>query len=99
MSNIIYVGKISSDTSEEQLNTLFSTIGEVVSIDLTRKIGFKQNNDSAYVTMTSDKVAAEAIAKLNNKIVDGSRIKVTEIHKVDQKGHSFFSRYQRRNRR
>lgn len=99
MSNIVYVGKISSDTTEENLNTLFSAIGEVISINLTRKIGFKQNNDSAYITMKSETVAKDAISQLNNKLLDGSRIKVTEIHSVDQKGHTFFSRYQRRNRR
>lgn len=98
MSNIIYVGKLSSETTEEQLNTLFSTVGEVIAINITRKIGFKQNNDSAYITMTSEKTATEAIAKFNNTLVDGSRIKVTGIHAVDQKGHTFFARYHRRNR-
>lgn len=98
MSNIVYVGKISSDTTEEKLNTLFSTIGEVISVTITRKIGFKQNNDSAYITMASDNMAADAITRLNNKLIDGSRIRVTEIHSVDRKGHTFFSRVQRRNR-
>ncbi|QQS43404.1 RNA-binding protein [Candidatus Roizmanbacteria bacterium] len=99
MSNIVYVGRISADTTEENLKTLFSTVGEVVSVELNRKIGFKQNNDTAYITMTSDKVANDAIATLNNKLVNGSRIRVTEIHSVDRKGHTFFSHYQRRNRR
>ena len=98
MSNIIYVGRFSSETTEENLKELFSTVGEVIAITINRKIGFKENNNAAYVTMSSDNVAKEAVTKLNNRLLDGSRIIVTEIHRVDQKGHTFFTRNQRKNR-
>ncbi len=96
MSHKLFVGKISQNTTEEQLYELFSKIGQVIHVHMTHKISFEPNNDYAYITMNSDEDAENAVTQLNNNELDGSRIKVTAVHKIDQPGHSYYSNRRRK---
>ncbi len=70
----IFVGNLSSDTTEDSLRELFEEFGEVKSVGIeTDEDG--NSKDTAYVEMPVAE-AAEAVAKLNGKQLDGKKITV-----------------------
>jgi len=76
MSNNIYVGNISWNSTEEDLQDLFSEFGEVTS---ARIIFDRQTNRSkgfGFVEMADADAASAAIEALNGKEMMGRNIKV-----------------------
>ncbi len=70
----IFVGNLSSDTTEDSLRELFEEFGEVKSVGIeTDEDG--NSKDTAYVEMPVAE-AGEAVAKLNGKQLDGKKITV-----------------------
>lgn len=100
MGNKIYVGNISSTTTDKDLYDLFSNAGNVISA----KVAFGINNMNArhgYVVMNDEKDLQSAIKKNNNVVLKGNHIVVVKAHPIDQDG-SYFSnqnRYRRFYRR
>lgn len=84
MSKKIYVGKISSTTTSDQLAKHFSQVGQVVSAVIAQGINPEKHAGYGYVVMGSDKETEEAIKKLNNLELKGSRLKVIEANYFDQ---------------
>ncbi len=97
MSNKVYVGKLAAETTEKNLEEMFSKVGEIISIDISKKITFQPNAGSAYIVMKIDSDASKAVKELSNTELLGSRIVVTEAHTIDQKGHKYY--YSKRRRR
>lgn len=100
MTNKIYVGNISSTTTEKDLFTLFSKSGEVTSVKVAMGIDSKNNAGYAYVVMNDDKDAEKAVMKLSNSVLNGNKIRVVKAHSIDQNENYFsnqnrFRRYRR----
>lgn len=76
MSTKIYVGKLSYDTTEKQVQELFSEHGAVKSTMLIKDRDTGQSKGFAFVEMEDDAEAHKAIAALNNKELDGRTILV-----------------------
>jgi RNA recognition motif-containing protein len=76
---------------------MFSKFGEIISIDISKKITFQPNAGSAYIVMKVDSDASKAVKALSNTELLGSRIIVTDAHTIDQKGHKYY--YSQRRRR
>ena len=93
MPNKIYVGNISSVTTDSDLLSLFSKSGQVTSAKISTGIDQK-NAGYGYVTMNSDKDMKTAILKCNNSLLKGNRIRVTEAHFID-KDSDYLSRQNR----
>ena len=76
MSIQLYVGNLASDTSSEQLETLFAEVGKVDSVrvvedrDTGRKRGF------GFVEMSTQEEAAAAIERFNGHDISGRALKV-----------------------
>lgn len=68
MSYKIYVGQLSDQTTEESLRHVFGEFGEVKHVEL--RTGF------AFVTFESEDDMQRAIDDMNDKELDGSRIRV-----------------------
>lgn len=68
MSNRVFVGKVSQNTTEQTLSDEFSKFGEVTKIDL--KGGY------AFVFYENDNDCIEAINNLDGKEIDGNNIVV-----------------------
>lgn len=68
MSTKIYVGQLSDQTTEETLRHVFSEFGEVKHVEL--RSGF------AFITFESEEVVEHALKEMNDKELDGSRIRV-----------------------
>ena len=78
MSNRLYVGNLSYNTSQADLTAFFAAAGEVreVAIPTDRETG--QPRGFAFVTMGSAADANSAIAELNGSMLDGRNLKVNE---------------------
>jgi len=92
MSKKIYVGNLSYNTGENELNTLFSAYGEILSTKLIEDRETGKSKGFAFVEMANDNDAVSAISGLNGKEVDGRAIKVNEA--LDKpKNNNFRNRY------
>lgn len=84
MSKKIYVGRISVNTTEEQLMKHFSKVGRTISVQIVQGINPNQHSGYGYVVMGSEQETKNAISKLNNSDLDGTRLIVKEAHFLDQ---------------
>ncbi|MFB3111880.1 MAG: RNA recognition motif domain-containing protein [Gemmatimonadales bacterium] len=74
----IYVGNLSFDTTETQLNELFSEFGEVHDATLITDRETGRPRGFGFVEMRNDQAARDAIGALDGKEVGGRSIKVNE---------------------
>jgi RNA recognition motif-containing protein len=76
MTKNLYVGNLSYDTTEETLRTLFAEYGEIESVRLISDRYTGRSKGFAFVEMSTEQAAQEAISGLNGKQVDNREIKV-----------------------
>ena len=74
----LFVGNMSFQTSESQLQELFKPFGQVTRIHVAMDRETGQARGFAFVEMPSDEEAAKAIAGLDGKEVNGRNLKVNE---------------------
>ena len=85
MSMKLYVGNLSYEMTEEQLNTLFSEAGEVSSAKIINDRQTGQPRGFGFVEMETKMEGQKAISMLNGRSVDGRPLAVNEA-KPQQKG-------------
>ena len=78
MSTKLYVGNLSYNTTENQLQDLFSQHGPVTSVDLIMDKFSGRPRGFGFVTMESKESAEAAFQALNGKNVDGRDLTVNE---------------------
>ena len=78
MGKNIYVGNMSYDTTQDQLQTLFEAHGEVTSVNLITDRYSGRPRGFAFVEMATEQAANAAIAALNGHEVDGRALTVNE---------------------
>ena len=76
MTNNLYVGNLSYDTTEDTLRTLFAEYGEIESVNLISDRYTGRSRGFAFVEMSTEQAAQEAMSGLNGKQVDDREIKV-----------------------
>jgi len=76
MTQKVYVGNLSYNTTEGTLRTLFAEYGEIESINMITDRETGRPKGFAFVEMTTDQAAEAAISALNGKSVDDREIKV-----------------------
>ena len=85
MSQRLYVGNLSFNTTEAMLSELFGEIGEVVSVTLITDRQSGRSKGFAFVEMAEQSAAQEAIDTLDGKTVDERDIKVAEARPKKQR--------------
>ena len=85
MSQRLYVGNLSFNTTEAMLSELFAEIGEVVSVTLITDRQSGRSKGFAFVEMAEQSAAQEAINTLDGKNVDERDIKVAEARPKKQR--------------
>lgn len=79
MNSQLYVGNLSTQTTEDDLRGLFSEIGSVLSV----KVAIDHNTGTpkgyGFVSMETSALAQEAVASLNNRRLHDHDIQVTVI--------------------
>ena len=78
MGRRLYVGNLPYKATDEELTTLFSTVGDVASARVMRDMATGRARGFGFVEMTTDEAAASAIEKLHQHQMDGRAIVVNE---------------------
>lgn len=74
----IYIGNLSQQVSEQQLEELFKAYGSVTSVKIIRDMFTGESKGFAFVEMKEKAAAENAIKELNTKEVGGKKIVVNE---------------------
>ena len=74
----LYVGNLSYDTGEAQLQELFGKAGNVDTVRVMRDMATGRARGFAFVEMGTDEEAQAAITQLNETELDGRRLSVNE---------------------
>jgi cold-inducible RNA-binding protein len=85
MSNKLFVGNLSFDTTELGLQDLFSAHGTVEDVNLITDRATGRPRGFAFVTMSTPEQAQAAIAGLSGKNVNGRDITVTEARPREER--------------
>ena len=85
MSNKLFVGNLSFDTTELALQDLFSAHGIVEEVNLVTDRATGRPRGFAFVTMSRPEEAQAAISALNGSNVNGRNITVTEARPREER--------------
>src|SRR3954451_517575 len=78
MGTKLYVGNLSFNTTETDLQDLFAQAGPVQEVSLMQDKFTGKSRGFAFVTMTSEQDAQSAISKFNGQTVEGRPLTVNE---------------------
>ena len=78
MGTKLYVGNLSFNTTENELQELFAQAGTVQEVSLMQDKFTGKSRGFAFITMGSDEDAQNAISKLNGQTVEGRPLTVNE---------------------
>lgn len=74
----IYVGNLSYDATDSELNAVFSEFGEVSSANVIKNQHSGRSRGYGFVEMPNDSEANEAIKALNDSPLQGRNIRVNQ---------------------
>ena len=86
MTMKLYVGNLSFNTTNQDLNELFGTVGTVQSSNIIEDRETGRSRGFAFVEMSSQAEGENAISQLNGKEVDGRELKVNEAKPQEKRG-------------
>jgi len=85
MSKKIYVGNLSFNTNDEQLNQIFTPFGAVSSARVIKDKYTDRSRGFGFVEMDNVAEADKAIAELNGKPMDGRDLNISEAKPREDK--------------
>jgi RNA recognition motif-containing protein len=94
----IYVGNLSPDVTEEDLNNLFSEYGKVTSVKIIKDMYSNTSKGFGFLEISGSTEAQKAINGLNSKEVKGKDIVVNEARPKNDRSGGNRSRDSRNNR-
>jgi RNA recognition motif-containing protein len=86
MATNLYVGNLSYDTTEDTLRTLFAEYGQIESVNLITDRYTGRSRGFAFVEMSTEEAAQEAISGLSGKTVDTREIRVEKAKPKTDRG-------------
>ena len=97
----LYVGNLSFNTAEAQLEALFTPLGQVESVRLIRDSSTGRSRGLGFVEMADDNQARAACQALDQQEVEGRRLTVNEAKPQERRtgGYSDGGGRQRREAR
>ena len=88
MAKRLFVGNLTYSATSPQLEELFSQVGKITSLNLITDKFSGQSKGFAFVELTTDAEADEAIKKFNNFELDGRKMVVNEARPQEKKDSS-----------
>src|SRR5882762_1377882 len=85
MSTKLFVGNLSFNTTQEQLQDLFAAHGNVVEVDVIMDKFSGRPRGFGFVTMESKEAADAAVQALNGKEIDGRALTVNEARPREER--------------
>lgn len=79
MNTRLYVGNLNYDTTDARLREAFEAIGPVRDATVITDRYSGRSRGFGFVEMENEQAAAEAIAQLNETVLDGRTIRVAEV--------------------
>jgi RNA recognition motif-containing protein len=86
MATKLYVGNLSFQTTQQDLEDLFAQSGQVSSVSLMTDRDTGQSRGFAFVEMSTEEEAQAAIQALDGKELDGRALKVNEARAREDRG-------------
>lgn len=86
MNTKLYVGNLSFDTTENDLQDLFATFGPVTEVNLVTDRMSGRSRGFAFVTMATPEAAQAAIQGLSGQQVGGRALTVNEARPREERG-------------
>src|SRR5207244_4147087 len=83
MAKKIYVGNLSFQTTDADLNQMFSEVGQVESVQIITDRDTGRSKGFGFVEMSDDAAATKAIERFNGKEVNGRALTVNEARPKD----------------
>lgn len=90
MAKKLYVGNLSYDVNQEQIQNLFSQAGEVAEIVLVTDRETGRPKGFGFVTMATDAGAEEAIKRFNGQMLADRALTVNEARPREERGSGGF---------
>ena len=85
MAKKIYVGNLSFQTTDADLNQMFSEVGQVESVQIITDRDTGRSKGFGFVEMSDDEAAAKAIERFNGKEVNGRALTVNEARPMKER--------------
>ena len=85
MNKKLYVGNLSYETTEDELQKLFSEVGPAVSVTIITDRSSGRSKGFGFVEMETEQAAQEAIERLNNHEINERAITVSEARPPREK--------------
>jgi cold-inducible RNA-binding protein len=82
----LYVGNLSFSTTEDDIRNLFATAGSVTSVALIKDRDTGSSKGFAFVTMSTQAEAEEAIKKFNGHTLGNRELKVNTARPKEETG-------------
>ena len=79
----VYVGNLPFTVDDEKLREIFSPFGDIEEVQVIKDKFSGRSKGFGFVTFTNKEDAEKAIAKLNDKEVEGRNLKVNEAKPMD----------------
>jgi RNA recognition motif-containing protein len=86
METKLYVGNLSYNTTENDLRELFAQAGTVTTVDLIKDRDTGMSKGFAFVQMSSQQEAEQAIKMFNSYELDNRQIKVNPARPKEESG-------------
>ena len=86
MPTRLYVGNLSFNTTETDLQDLFGAVGPVTEVLLMQDRVTGKSRGFAFVTMATEQDATNAIGQMHGKNVDGRPLTVNEARPREERG-------------
>ena len=86
MSTKLYVGNLSFDTSENDLQDLFATVGPVQETLIMQDRMTMKSRGFGFVTMSESADAQKAISEFNGREMEGRALTVNEARPREERG-------------
>ena len=85
MATKLYVGNLSFNTTENDLQDLFATVGPVTEVLLMQDRVTGKSRGFGFVTMSTDQDATNAISQFHGKTVEGRALTVNEARPREER--------------
>ena len=92
MAKRLFVGNLTYSATSAQLEELFSQVGKITSLNLITDKFSGQSKGFAFVELTTDAEADEAIKKFNNFELDGRKMVVNEARPQEKRDDRKYDR-------
>ena len=89
MGNKLFVGNLSWNVDDAQLNDFFSSVGTVVEAVVIKDRIKNRSKGYGFVKMSTEEEAARSVAELNGKELDGRPVNVSEAREESGERRSF----------